>query len=49
MLRHIGDSNQAEAIESAVEGALANPANHTTDLKGYATTEKITQAIIDQL
>lgn len=49
MLRYLKQVGPAEAIESAVEKALADPANHTPDLNGKATTEALTQAIIDQL
>lgn len=49
LVGHIGETEAAKRIESAVETALGDPANHTGDLGGKATTSKITQAIIDAL
>ena len=49
LVGHIGETEAAARIESAVETALGDPANHTGDLGGKATTSKITQAIIDAL
>ncbi len=49
LVAHIGEREAAARIERAVEHALADPANHTGDLGGKATTKKITAAIIDAL
>ncbi len=49
LLAHIGETDAAARMERAVETALRDPANHTGDLGGKATTSKITQAIIDAL
>jgi isocitrate dehydrogenase (NAD+) len=49
MLRHLGESAAAEAIEGAVHGALAEPANHTRDLGGSADLDALTRAILDRL
>ena len=49
LVAHIGEAEAAARIERAVESALGDPANHTGDLGGQATTAKITQAIIDAL
>ncbi len=46
MLRHLKEFRAADVIENAVEGALEDPDNHTPDLGGSASTEKMTLAII---
>jgi len=45
LLRHLGEGKRGEAIERAVADALADPRNHTPDLKGSATTRTLTDAI----
>lgn len=47
MLRHLKENRAASAIERAVEDALLDPNNHTPDIGGRATTQGVTQAIID--
>jgi isocitrate dehydrogenase (NAD+) len=49
MLRHLGESEPALAVEGAVRAALAEPANRTRDLGGSASLDELTAAIIDQL
>jgi isocitrate dehydrogenase (NAD+) len=49
LVAHIGETEAAARMERAVEATLRDPANHTGDLGGKATTSKITQAIIDAL
>jgi len=49
MLRHLKEDRAAAAIERAVEDALLNPNNHTPDLGGKATTQRLTQAIIERV
>ncbi|MBW1700394.1 MAG: isocitrate/isopropylmalate dehydrogenase family protein [Deltaproteobacteria bacterium] len=49
MLRHLGEEQYAAAIELAVKDVLSETANHTPDLGGNATTQKITQAIVDRI
>ena len=49
LVAHIGETEAAGRIERAVVGALEDPENHTGDLRGSATTEKITNAIIERL
>jgi isocitrate dehydrogenase (NAD+) len=49
MLRHLREDQAAHAIERAVDDALLSPNNHTPDLGGKATTEGLTQAIIDRI
>jgi isocitrate dehydrogenase (NAD+) len=49
MLRHLNEHEAAATVEQAVNDALSNPQNHTPDLGGKATTQKLKQAIIDRL
>lgn len=49
MLRHLNELKAADAIEQAVKDALRVPDNHTRDLGGNGTTEKLTRAIIDRM
>jgi isocitrate dehydrogenase (NAD+) len=49
MLRHLKEYQAADTIERAVENTLKDPGNHTPDLGGNATTEKLTRAIIDRV
>ena len=49
MLRHLGDHYTAAAIVRAVHGALADARNHTPDLGGQATTDRLTDAIVELL
>jgi tartrate dehydrogenase/decarboxylase/D-malate dehydrogenase len=45
MLDHLGHPQAAAAVEAAIELTLADPANHTADLGGEATTETVTVAL----
>jgi tartrate dehydrogenase/decarboxylase / D-malate dehydrogenase len=49
MLDHLGHGEAARAVEAAIETVLADPANHTGDLGGDATTEHVTDALIGAL
>jgi isocitrate dehydrogenase (NAD+) len=49
MLRHLGEADTADRIDSAILAAVADPANHTRDIGGTATTSQITEAIISHL
>jgi isocitrate dehydrogenase (NAD+) len=49
LVRHLGETEKAAAIERAVHAALADPANHPGDLGGSANLDQITRAILDQL
>ncbi len=49
MLRHLKEDRAAAAIERAVDDALLSRDNHTPDLGGKATTQSLTQAIIDRI
>jgi tartrate dehydrogenase/decarboxylase/D-malate dehydrogenase len=49
MLRHLKEDRAAAAIARAVDDALLSPNNHTPDLGDKATTQSLTQAIIDRI
>ena len=49
MLRHLGFNDQAERIQSAVIGTIAEGKYRTGDLGGSSTTSDFTKAIIDKL
>ena len=49
MLRHFGETRAADAIERALEEALANPGFRTPDVGGNATTEIVGKAIASKL
>jgi tartrate dehydrogenase/decarboxylase/D-malate dehydrogenase len=46
MLDHLGEPGAASRLMSAVEKATADPALHTPDLGGTATTKAVTEAVI---
>lgn len=49
LLRHIKENKAANRIEKAIHTVLKSGKNLTEDLKGKASTQKMTQAIIDNL
>ncbi len=49
LLEHLGELDAAERLMSAIEQVTANPALHTRDLGGEATTAEVTQAVCDRL
>jgi tartrate dehydrogenase/decarboxylase/D-malate dehydrogenase len=49
MLEHLGETAAAGALEQAIERTLADPRNHTPDLGGDATTERVAAALQDHL
>ena len=49
MLRHLGETAAADAIEAAVSEVIANPAARTPDIGGKARTKDVGDAIADQL
>jgi hypothetical protein len=46
LVGHLGERDAAARIENAVATALGDPANHTGDLGGKATTKSLTDAIV---
>lgn len=49
MLEHLGEPDAAARLMTAVERVTANPALHTPDLGGKATTKQVTEAVCDAL
>jgi tartrate dehydrogenase/decarboxylase / D-malate dehydrogenase len=49
MLEHLGEAHAAQQLMRAIEQITANPALHTRDLGGTATTAQVTQAVIELL
>jgi len=46
MLEHLGEQAAAERLMRAIERVTADPALHTPDLGGTATTRQVTEAVI---
>ena len=49
MLEHLGEKPAAERLMKAVERVTADPALHTPDLGGNATTKQVTEAVCEAL
>jgi tartrate dehydrogenase/decarboxylase/D-malate dehydrogenase len=49
LLEHLGEHDAARWVMSAIEQVTANPALHTGDLGGTATTAQVTQAVCELL
>jgi tartrate dehydrogenase/decarboxylase/D-malate dehydrogenase len=49
MLEHLGEFDAAQRVMDAIESVTANPALHTRDLGGSATTADVTRAVCDFL
>ena len=49
LLEHLGELDAAQRVMSAIEQVTANPALHTRDLGGKATTVQVTQAVCELL
>ena len=45
LLEHLGEASAAATLMSAIEAVTANPALHTRDLGGTATTAQVTAAV----
>ena len=45
LLEHLGEVQAASTLMAAIEQATANPALHTRDLGGQASTEQVTRAV----
>jgi tartrate dehydrogenase/decarboxylase/D-malate dehydrogenase len=45
MLEHLGEAAAARRVMQAIEHVTANPALHTRDLGGTATTRQVTEAV----
>ena len=49
LLEHLGETDAAKRLMRAIEQVTANPALHTRDLGGQATTVQVTRAVCEQL
>ena len=49
MLEHLGETKAAARLMRAVERVTADPALHTPDLGGPATTRQVTDAVLEAL
>lgn len=49
LLEHLGEAEAAHTLMAAIEAVTANPALHTRDLGGSATTQQVTEAVCAQL
>jgi len=49
LLEHLGELDAAKRVMGAIEQVTANPALHTRDLGGKASTAQVTQAVCDLL
>ena len=49
LLEHLGEVDAARKVMQAIEQVTANPALHTRDLGGTATTAQVTRAVCEQL
>jgi tartrate dehydrogenase/decarboxylase / D-malate dehydrogenase len=49
LLEHLGENQAAKRVMQAIEQVTANPALHTGDLGGKATTAQVTQAMCSLL
>ena len=49
MLDHLGEAAAGQRLMRAIERVTADPALHTPDLGGKATTKQVTEAVCDEL
>ena len=49
MLEHLGEADAAARLMGAIERVTADPAFHTPDLGGAATTRQVTDAVLDAI
>ena len=49
LLEHLGETQAARSLMTIIEQVTADPALHTRDLGGSATTNQVTQAVCDLL
>jgi len=49
LLEHLGETEAAKSVMRAIEQVTANPALHTGDLGGKATTAQVTKAVCDRV
>jgi tartrate dehydrogenase/decarboxylase / D-malate dehydrogenase len=49
MLEHLGENSAADRLMRAIEKVTADPALHTPDLGGNATTRQVTDAVVEAI
>jgi tartrate dehydrogenase/decarboxylase/D-malate dehydrogenase len=49
LLEHLGEADAAAQVMRAIETVLADPALHTRDLGGNATTAQVTEAVCKEI
>jgi tartrate dehydrogenase/decarboxylase/D-malate dehydrogenase len=49
LLEHLGEASAAARLMRAIERVTADPALHTPDLGGIATTAQVTRAVCEAL
>ncbi len=49
LLEHLGEAEAAKTLMAAIEHVTADPALHTGDLGGNATTEQVTRAVCERV
>jgi tartrate dehydrogenase/decarboxylase/D-malate dehydrogenase len=49
LLEHLGEADAAQRLMAAIEHVTADPALHTGDLGGKATTAQVTHAVCERL
>jgi tartrate dehydrogenase/decarboxylase/D-malate dehydrogenase len=49
LLEHLGEADAARALMTAIESVTAEPALHTRDLGGSATTAQVTAAVLARI
>jgi tartrate dehydrogenase/decarboxylase/D-malate dehydrogenase len=49
LLEHLGETQAARTLMDAVEQVTADPALHTGDLGGKATTAQVTEAVCNRV
>jgi len=49
LLEHVGEPSAAKRVMRAIEHVTADPALHTRDLGGSATTAQVTEAVCAEL
>ena len=49
LLEHLGENAAAQRLMQAIEAVTANPALHTRDLGGSATTDQVTLAVCERV
>jgi tartrate dehydrogenase/decarboxylase / D-malate dehydrogenase len=49
LLEHLGEAHAARTLMAAIEAVTADPQLHTRDLGGSATTQQVTEAVVERI